>query len=304
MRHTNTSTTPRTFDAIEDGRLYIPKTQRNRLFLLRELLGSENPLSEQKISKLYTIISGLNVEANAVIVNFIIDQIDSDSAFFKDLYCSFLKIQKEINPEVFRLLFKYSFESQIRFCIREKKFNAMRFILNHLSDYEKPNLLSISLECGDMDLFNQALSIMNPKPTTEVLQYLPYMNIEEDAVVDIASDLISRNIGVAYAMRAASNAMEQKKYKLFSLFMGLPTMDVNRWSCFLFREAIYNKEFPCAKACILHPSMSRENAEQLLKEYINHEINCDSHNSKAISILRDFLDTKLSYPDSLVPSTT
>lgn len=299
MRHTNISTTPRTFDAIEDGKLHISKTQLNKLFSIRELLIGESHLSFQKLNQLYDTIKNFNVEATTVIINFIIDRMETGSVYFKHLYASLLDLQRENNPEVYRLLFKYSFESQIRFCIREKKFNAMRMILDQLGDYEKPNLLTISLESGDMDLFNQALSVMKPKPTTEILHFLPYMNIEEDDAVEIASELIEKNIGTSYAMRAASNAMEQKKYKLFSLFMKLPTMDVNHWNCFLFREAIYIGEYSCAKVCLLHSSMTDELAEDLLQGYINHQIASDNHNSTAISMIKNYLDRKLLHPESL-----
>ena len=81
--------------------------------------------------------------------------------------------------------------------------------------------------------------------------------------------------------------------------MKLPTMDVTKWDNFLFREAIYYHEIPCATLCLLHPTMVPEIAEELLIKYKNYKICTDRNNSDAIRLLKSYLKSELIYPETL-----
>lgn len=299
MKVKNLSGTPRTFQAIIDKKLYITDIQLDKMYSIRRLIEQPDALETQNIENIFEKISCLGNEATAVIINDIIDNMEIGIVHFINIYKLFLKIQRRKYPESWRILFSYPYDAQIRYCIRKKKFNAMREILSMLKDAEIPNLFMISLEIGDMDLFQKSLFYMKPDSMTDILPYLPNMNQDEDKIFNIAQDLINKNIGIFHSMRAASNALEQKKYKLFSLFMKLPTMDVTKWDNFLFREAIYYHEIPCATLCLLHPTMVPEIAEELLTKYKNYKICTDRNNSDAIRLLKSYLKSELIYPETL-----
>lgn len=297
MRVINPPSTPRTFQAIKDGRLHIARPYLKKLFRVSIQLDQNECM--ENIREIYDTIDEFNTEASMVIVNYLIEQMEYGCEHYKEIYNAFLAIQREKNPDVGRLLFSYTFESQIRFCIREKMFFSMKTILSMLRESEKPNLMSIAIDAGDLDIFNQALILTSPNEATDILQYLPYMNKMEPDIVDLAKQLIEKNIGTRHAMRAASNSLSQKKYKLFELFMNLSTMNVTKWDCFLFREAVYNGEYPAATLCLLHPSMEKKIAESMLSEYKGKSINCNHHESIAISLLDQYLQGNLKYPSSI-----
>lgn len=107
-------------------------------------------------------------------------------------------------------------------------FCALQNIFSILYENEKPDILNISIDVGNLNLFQYALSIINAKSNTEILPYIAYMNQDENTLIGIAQDLINKHIGIMHSMRAASNAMEKKRYNLFSVFMEIPTMDVKK----------------------------------------------------------------------------
>lgn len=292
MQTKNSVTIPRTMQSLIDGKLRLTKTDTERIFQIKEIIDNHTALNSQNLVKIYSKLSHMKLDATKVIINYLISKINENEEYYLQVYRELLNIQRNSTLDTsHKTLSYYSFDGQLRYCAKNNLFSALQSIFSILYENEKPDILNISIDAGNLNLFQYALSIISTKSNTEILPYIAYMDQDESTLIGIAQDLINKHIGITHSMRAASNAMEKKRYNLFSVFMEIPTMDVKKWDGFLFREAIFYKEYKCAADCLLHKSMTKDFAYSLLKEYRDKKINANHHDTIAIKLLKYYIDT-------------
>ena len=298
MPYSTPSSAPRTLESVENGEIKLSDLEKKRLYLCIKLLDEfrikDYDTNKEVGESFYWRFNAMNREAKLVAINHLLDIIDQKE-MYKTLYRHILEAQILLTGRSLPSSFiSYPFEMQTRYCIRYKRLNTLRFIMTDLKGIETPNILRVAMETGDEELFYDYLALIGESPKTEILQYIPNMDMSEDTMLTIAKELISRNIGTRWLHRALYAALENKKYKLFSYFLLQPKTDVCKWDCFGFREAIYLGEYAVARAYLAHPSMDRPRAKQLLHDFEKERLPMtDSQKTMGKKLLREYIDRKL-----------
>lgn len=287
---------PNTFKNLElGGDFSISPKQLQSLYdrkILFDNLG-EN-ITPSTIDMIYRKISKLRLSAAKIIVNYLFEKIENMDSIdnpYAHLYRGIYAKTQELygSNGKNRSLFRYTFTEQCNFCIRMQYFKCVKVMLSTLIPTDQPDLLWIAIGTGDKTLFYEALNCIRLNENTEVLFYLPHMKTSAEEKYFITKDLLIKNIGVNKLHRAISAAIDAKAKDLFDLFLHHPKCDVKKWSCYVFRQAIYaQKDLYYATQIAFHPSFDIQSLINLQKEYEKDLIKVEkiAEKDNAIEILK------------------